>query len=203
MNTPTKRATPSPPVSPSKGPRYIPLQEHQFECPDCSLPTSPTLNGNFHLRMTGEVCPVNSAIPRPSPRVTRGRRPAPSPPTPRRQRPSASRSQPYAHQSFHPRDRPLTPFIGPLVSEGETCLKDFIPTLERTYPLASTSIPSPPGTRTPSPPRTTPSPDIFLEFYTHTRHPLGLRTHLTILPCWALKAKKKSRVECVICYGQD
>lgn len=55
VDTPTKRkrTTPSPPISPSKvrceGPRYVQLQDHQFALPECPLPSSPTLNGDFDL----------------------------------------------------------------------------------------------------------------------------------------------------------
>lgn len=83
IDTPTKRRAPSPPVSPSKvlceAPRYVEMQSHQFECPECPLPSSPTLNGHFEVGMLGEVWPMRS-LPsslqrRPAPRA---RRPAPS-----------------------------------------------------------------------------------------------------------------------------
>lgn len=47
------------------------------------------------------------------------------------------------------------------------------------------------------------SPDMFLEVYSHTRHPLDPRKHLTILPSWANKAEKERNGECIICYGED
>lgn len=68
VDTPSKRPAPSPTVSPSKvrceGPRYILLQDTQFECPECPLPTSPTLNGDFSLGMLGEVWPSLQTRPR-------------------------------------------------------------------------------------------------------------------------------------------
>lgn len=72
-------------MSPSKvrcdGPLYIPLQDHQFECPDCPLPNPPTLNGYSDLGMTGEVWPSERLPPSLQPRP-RQRRPAPPPPPP-------------------------------------------------------------------------------------------------------------------------
>lgn len=77
---------------------------------------------------------------------------------------------------------------------GRNLFQEFMASLPR--PISATAVRSPPRTRTPS-------PDIFLELYSHTRHPFDFRTHLTILPSWARKVEKKSQGECVICYGED
>lgn len=78
INIPTKRNTPSPPLSPSKvqceGPIYIPLQDHQFELPTCPLPSSPTLNGFQDLGMHGKVWPSERLPPSLQP-AARPRRP--------------------------------------------------------------------------------------------------------------------------------
>lgn len=55
----------------------------------------------------------------------------------------------------------------------------------------------------PSPPLRSPSPDVMLELYSHTRHPLDLRKHLTILPSWGVKGKKEQLGECVVCYSMN
>lgn len=62
VDSPSKKnRAPSPPMSPSKvkceAARYVLTQDHQFECPWCPLPSSPTLNGHFDLGMHGEVWP--------------------------------------------------------------------------------------------------------------------------------------------------
>lgn len=84
VNTHKKRQAPSPPVSPSKvryeGLRYLPMQDHQFQCPECPLTSSPTLNGHFNLGMTGEVWPLRR-LARSSQSTPHQRRRAPSPPT--------------------------------------------------------------------------------------------------------------------------
>lgn len=188
-------------MSPSKvrcdGPLYIPLQDHQFECPDCPLPNPPTLNGYSDLGMTGEVWPSERLPPSLQPRP-RQRRPAPPPP------PSATRSTPYP-----PPRQPVIPsevsafntFPGAARGRGRNLFLDFMASLPRPVhaPVDSSST-----TRAPSPPRTrSPSPDIFLELYSNIRHPLDLRAHQTIMPSWAKKAKKESMGECVICYGEE
>lgn len=96
------------------------------------------------------------------------------------------------------------------------------PPMVRTFPGPPPPLPQPPRTpsppqppRTPSPaprapspplvqmpPSRTPSPDIFLELYQHGRHPIDDRSHLTIIPSWAIKAEKEISGECVICYGE-
>lgn len=212
VNTPTKRATPSPPpsppVSPSKVrcdsvPRYIPLQDHQFQLPDCPLPSSPTLN-HPSLGMTGEVWPMTT-LPSSLQNRPRPRRPAPSPPSSSAIRPerraAAPRSPPYAP----PPPRHLIPSEGSAFStfprragRGRNLFEEFMSTLPRPFPLPGPRAPSPPPPATRSP-----SPDIMLELYSHTRHPLDLRTHLTILPTWSRKAEKETQGECIICYGQD
>lgn len=220
IDTPTKRRAPSPPVSPSKvlceAPRYVEMQSHQFECPECPLPSSPTLNGHFEVGMLGEVWPLRS-LPsslqrRPAPRA---RRPAPSPPRtaaasrsptsrPEQRGRTAARRSPYLIPSEGPA------FSNPL-SWPRNLFADLMSTLLRPFPIPAagsrsrssppTSV-APPSPETPPPPRT-PSPDIMLELYSHSRHPLDLRTHLTILPSWAQKAEKEKRGECVTCYCDE
>lgn len=205
VDTPTRRTTPSPPpVSPSRVrcdsvPRYIPLQNHTFELPTCPIPSSPTLN-NPSLGMTGEVWPSNPA--------PRQRRRAPLPPSPRRPR----RSAPFPTSSSAPRSptyapppRHLIPSEGSAfntyprrAARGRNLFEEFVSSLPRSFPLENSGTPSPPPPVTRSP-----SPDIMLELYSHTRHPLDLRTHLTILPTWSRKAEKETQGECVICYGTD
>lgn len=172
-------------MSPSKvrcdGPLYIPLQDHQFECPDCPLPNPPTLNGYSDLGMTGEVWPSERLPPSLQPRP-RQRRPAPPPL-------SATRSTPYP-----PPRQPVIPsevsafntFPGAARGRGRNLFLDFMASLPRPVhaPVDSSST-----TRAPSPPRTrSPSPDIFLELYSNIRHPLDLRAYQTIMPSWAKKA---------------
>lgn len=90
VNTPPKKErAPFPPVSSSRvlceGPRYILRQDHQFQCPECPLPSSPTLNGNFDIGMHGEAWPRHRlAAPSPTSSfpVSGNRRRAPSPPHP-------------------------------------------------------------------------------------------------------------------------
>lgn len=230
VNTLTKRARPSTPVSPSRVrcdsvPRYIPLQNHQYECPECPLPSSPTLNGYPDLGFHGEVWTSERLPPSlcPTPRRRRRsfsppsarspRRPTPSPPSssamePERRGAAATRSSPY---SPPPPPPPAPPPRHPILSEGSdfhtfprraargrNLFEDFVSSLPRPSPLGNNTTPSP------SPPTIrSPSPDIMLELYSHTRHPLDLRTHLTILPTWSRKAEKETQGECVICYGTD
>lgn len=63
-------------------------------------------------------------------------------------------------------------------------------------PLRPPSLPLPP------PPSRSPSPDILLELYQHSRHPVDDRSHLTIIPSWNRKADKEERGECIICFGE-
>lgn len=240
VNTPTKRPAPSPPVSPSKvrcdnRPRYVEMQDHQFEGSQCPLPSSPTLNGYFDLGFHGEVWPSERLPPslRPSPRQ---RSPAPAPPSssatelsPRARRPAPSPPSTAAAARRLPTSRPqqrgrtttataarVSPY--PIPSEesafsstlprARNLFSDFIPTLPRPFPIPGRSRSSPPtpvappSPEIPPPPRV-PSPDIMLELYSHTRHPLDLRTHLTILPSWAEKAEKELEGDCIICYGDE
>lgn len=101
-------------------PRYIPLQNHIFELPNCPIPSSPTLN-DPSLGMTGELW-VSNPAPRqrrraPSPptprRQIQPRRPAPSPPSSSAIRPerraAATRSPPYAPP---PPRQPIIPSEG-------------------------------------------------------------------------------------------
>lgn len=42
-----------------------------------------------------------------------------------------------------------------------------------------------------------------LELYQHSRHPVDDRSHLTIIPSWAINAEKEEKGECVVCYGEQ
>lgn len=148
------------------------------------------------------------------PPQSRRQRPAPSPPTR-----AITSSEASAFQTI---PRPARP---------RNLFEDFIATLPRPFPLpAAVGGPEPallspsspmssspsysslslttaslisPATSAPSPHPRTPSLDVMLELYSHTRHPLDLRTHLTILPSWGVKANKERKGECVICYCED
>lgn len=126
VNTPTKKRAPSPPMSPSKvkgeGPRYVMLQDHQFECPECPLPASPTLNGHFDIGMHGEVWPRRQLPASLATPQSGRRRPAPSPLQSRRRRPAPS---PPTRGPFHLRDQLFKQFLGPLVLG--ICLKILSP----------------------------------------------------------------------------
>lgn len=76
---------------------------------------------------------------------------------------------------------------------------------ERGICLKISSLPSPRPFPVPAaePPasRRTPSPDLMQELYQHSRHPLDLRTHLTIVPSWEMKSEEKHG-ECIIFYQE-
>lgn len=118
------------------------------------------------------------------------RRRAPSLPGPTSTTSSGSpytrpRQSEFSHHTF-PRARNL--------------FQDVISTLP---PLVNT-FPVPPAPAPPAPARDrSPSPDVLLEVYSLTRHPLDLIKHLTILPTWASKAETELTGECVICYGEN
>ncbi|XP_052691630.1 uncharacterized protein LOC128169552 [Crassostrea angulata] len=219
-DTPTKRYTPSPPLySPDRlrcdQSYYVARQDHQFRLPECPVPrTSPV--------------PFSATNPplQPAPEPRRGRvittrRRAPSPP----RAIGRGRGGPYpvgrGRSGVHipstiPSER--SAFLRPF-QRARNLFADFIPNIDsppspppmvRTFPGppgVTQSLPPPP--RTPSPPlpdlpaSREPSPDIMLELYEHTRHPVDPRTHLTILPSWSKKAIKEEMGECVICYGDD
>lgn len=213
-DTPTKRITPSPPpYSPDRlqcdQSYYVARQDHQFRLPDCSSVPPPR-----------PPMPVSAAANpplQPAPESRRGRimtrRRAPSPPRP------VGRGGPYVRPTTYSEDsafaRPSLPFV-----RARNPFADFIPNIEsppspppamvRTFPGPSAvtqSLPPPPRTPSPPlpelPPSREPSPDIMLELYQHTRHPIDSRNHLTILPSWSRKAVKEEMGECVICYGDD
>lgn len=208
VNTPTS----SPPVSPSRvrcnSPVYIPLQDHQYALPNCPLRNSPTLNGHFNVGMTGEVWPANSALQqRPFPRVPRQRRPAPSPPRPT-VTPTNSRSPQQRPSPRVPRQRRCAPSpprpTGTTNSRSPYARRRGLELSQNAFPRArarnlfqdfTATLPRPFDTSAVAPPAhardRTPSPYVRLEVYSHTRHPLDRRTHLTILPSWAMKAKKE------------
>lgn len=182
---------------------YIPLQDHQYALPDCPLPTSPTLRDPT-LGMTGAGWPANPFLKRPRPRVPRQRRRAPSPPRPRPPRVRSSSRSPYApprqrespqRQEQQQQQQPST-FRNHTfpIARARNLFQDFVAALPRPIPTPAPA---------PSPRTRSPSLDVFLELNAHTRHPLDLRNHLTILPSWAIKAEKESQGECIICYGED
>lgn len=209
-----------------ESPLYIPLQDHQFAVPqDCPIAVSLTLR-DPSIGMTGEVWPAQPTRPQrrrassppttsvavsptlpsigmtgaPNPYVQRPqptkhqRRRAPSPSTPGPQtgrtnpRPTPyatppSRSQPSAipgeESAFSTHTFPR--------SRARNLFSDF-----------AASFPSLLVPRVPSPRPRSPSPDILLEFYTHTRQPLNLKKHLTILQIWGIKSEEERKGECVI-----
>lgn len=79
------------------------------------------------------------------------------------------------------------------------------PPMVRTFP-GPPRTPSPPlrppSPPLPPPPSRSPSPDILLELYQHSRHPVDDRSHLTTIPSWSRKADKEERGECIICFGE-
>lgn len=121
VNTPPKKErAPSPPVSSSRvlceGPRYILRQDHQFQCPECPLPSSPTLNGNFDIGMHGEAWPRHRlAAPSPTSSfpVSGNRRRAPSPPPPRMILPPARSDAVEQHRLLPRGYRLRTLFLAP------------------------------------------------------------------------------------------
>lgn len=167
--SPVNSPTASPPVSPSRvrcnGPVYIPLQDHQYALSDCSIPTSPSLN-DPSLGMTGELWPSASQQRH---RPSRQRRRAPSPPG-NHQRPPQRR-----HAPSPPRPSPRTSSRAPYQSprqfsnrfprgrgRGRNLFEQFMASLPR--PIATPALVPPVRDRSPS-------PDILLEVYSHTRHP--------------------------------
>lgn len=82
---------------------------------------------------------------------------------------------------------------------GGPYLRPDIPSEDSAFgPQQAPRTPSPPLLEIP--PSRSPSPDILLELYQNSRHPVDKRYHLTILPSWSRKAPKE-KGECVICYG--
>lgn len=214
-----------------ESPLYIPLQDHQFAVPqDCPIAVSPTLR-DPSIGMTGEVWPAQPTRPQrrrassppttsvavsptlpsigmtgaPNPHAQRPqptrpqRRRAPSSPTPEPQRGRTTpRPTPYATppSRFQPSAIP---------GEGSAFSSHTFPRSRARNLLSdfAASLPSLLVPRVPSPRPRSPSPDILLEFYTHTRHPLNLKKHLTILPSWGMKSEEERKGECVICYGLE
>lgn len=82
-------------------------------------------------------------------------------------------------------------------TRGKNLFKYFLPLLLYHFPCQQQQQQHLPPT---SPPRTS-SPDVMQEHYQHTRHPLDLRTHLTIAPSWAKKRQEKLG-KCIICYEE-
>lgn len=214
-DTPTKRITPSPPpYSPDRvqcdQSYYVARQDHRFSLPDCPSVRPP--------RPPMPFSPANPPLqPAPEPHRARvmSRRRAPSPPRPV----GRGRGGPYVRPTIPSEDsafgRPSLPF-----ARARNLFADFIPNIEsppspppmvRTFPGPPAVLTSQPVAlpRTPSPPlpelppSREPSPDIMLELYQHSRHPIDSRNHLTILPSWSKKAVKEELGECVVCYGDD
>lgn len=210
VNTPTKRNTESPPYTRVRcqSPLYIALQNHEYAVPEeCPIDVSPTLR-DPSIGMTGALWPPNPPLQRPRPRRP-VRRSAPSPPTPAPQRgrttPRSRYAPPYApprqpgsqQQSVVPSERSAFRNNTFPRGRGRNLFLDFanLPSVIST-PTVRSAPPSPPRNRSPS-------PDVFLEIYSHTRHPLDLTSHLTILPSWASKAEKELTGECIICYEEN
>lgn len=80
--------------------------------------------------------------------------------------------------------------------EGKIFLSIFA-TLTIPFPLSAAAAATPPTHFSAQ----DPSPDVMQEHYQHTRHPLDLRTHLTIVPSWAKKRQEKLG-KCIICYEE-
>lgn len=184
----------SPPWSPDRlhcdRSLYVARQDHQFALPPgCPNETPP---------------PFSTANPplQPPPEPRRRRR-APLPPRPRGRGRGILRPVPA---------RPGSEQQEPTISfqRVRNLFSDFIPNI-----LPPSPPPPPPMVRTfpgpratsqelqPLPPSRTPSPDVFQEVYSHSRHPVDQRSHLTIMPSWAIKADKEVMGECIICYGDD
>lgn len=230
-DTPTKRIPPSPPpFSPNRlhcdRSYFVARQDHQFalpvSCPDNQpvRPAGPFSPANPPLQSAPQPrTPFRRRAPSPPspPRAIGRGRGGPYPVGRGRPRPS----NPLADT----RPRGLTPSQQSAFVRARNLFRDFIPNIEppmvRTFPGPSVqpprtqTPPEPPRTpsppeppRTPSPPllavpvSRTPSPDIFLELYQHGRHPIDDRSHLSIIPSWAVKAEKELTGECVICYGE-
>lgn len=148
--------------------------------------------------------PANPAFqPAPAPHAMIRRR-APAPPAPLGRGRGPERPGSYPRPSI-PSDQ--SAFVRPF-GTSRNLFADFIPNNESPAPPPPTMVRTFPGlSRTPSPPpppaSRTPSPDIFLELYEHSRHPVDTRSHLTILPSWSRVAEKEEKGECVICYGDN
>lgn len=108
--------------------------------------------------------------------------------------PRASPYLPPAQQLDQPPRRQQPPSSGnnTFPRTARNLFQDVIPTLPRPNLLPAEPTSS----------RRTPSPDVMQELYQHFRHPLDLRTHLTIVPSWAKKTEEKHG-ECIICYQED
>lgn len=203
-DTPTKRTTPSPPsYSPNRlaceGSLYVARQDDQFALPDCPDNRTPRPLGPPYSAVNPPLQPA----PEPHRARVRRRR-APSPPRPV----GRGRGGPYLRPDIPSEDsafgRTSVPF-----ARARNLFADFIPNIQsppspppmvRTFPgpQQAPRTPSPPLLEIP--PSRSPSPDILLELYQNSRHPVDKRYHLTILPSWSRKAPKE-KGECVICYG--
>lgn len=206
-DTPTKRNPPSPPAwSPDRvhcdRSLYVSRQDHVFalplDCPD--HPKTPPK-------------PFSAANPPLQPALEPRRRRAPPPPTGQGRVLGRGRvilSSRSAQTDSSPYARPPIPseqsaFVRPPFQRARNLFADFIPNMPPSPPPMVRPFPEPaasPGPQ-PLPPSRSPSPDIFQEIYSHGRHPIDNRSHLTIIPSWAIKAEKEVVGECIICYGTD
>lgn len=200
VDTPTKRQEPSPsPVSSSRvkcqSPVYIALQDHYYQLPEC---TNNNPYDDLGLGMSGAVWPRPNQ-PESQRRPSAQRRPSPesqrsqSSKRQRRRAPSPPRYSPH-HRNLRIRSSPrVLPYdVSPNQQQqlpartfprgrARNLFEDSLTTLPRPFPVLAAEPPAS---------RKTPSPDLMQELYEHNRHPLDLRTHLTIVPSWAMKTKK-------------
>lgn len=133
----------------------------------------------------------NPHVQRPQPTRPQRRR-APSPPTPGPQRGRTSpRPTPYATPPSRSQPSAIT-------GKGSAFSSHTFPRsrARNLFSDFAAYLPSLLVSRVPSPRPRSPSPDILLEFYTHTRHPLNLRKHLTILPSWGMKSEEERKGVC-------
>lgn len=133
-------------------------QRSVIECENTTLPANPALQ------------------PAPAPHAMIWRR-APAPPAPLGRGKGPERPQPYPRPSI-PSDQ--SAFVRRF-GTARNLFANFIPNIESPAPPPPTMVRTFPGpSRTPSPPpppASTPSPDIFLELYKHSRHPVDTRSH--------------------------
>lgn len=193
-DTPTRMEAASPPWSPDREhcdqSLYVARHDHQFSLP----PRCPNLT----------TPPFSAANPplQPPPEPRRRRAPPP-PPTrqPSRGRGILRRSE---ADGASPYLRPAPAPAAISFRRARNLFSDFVPNLlaPGSPPPMVRTFPGPAQSPEPLRPSRTPSPDVMQEVYSHSRHPVDERSHLTILPSWALKADKEQMGECIICYGE-
>lgn len=198
-----RRATSSPesPESPECSEAYSPTDTPSKRMTPASPPWSPDrlhcdrsayVARQDHLFALPVDCPARTppkppANPALEPQATPPRRRrAPSPPIGRGR--GILRNSPYLRPPGGiPSDQSA---FRPVIHRARNLFTDFVPNIMSA------------GSRSPSP-QPLPPDDIFQEVYSHTRHPIDDRSHLTVIPSWAIKAEEEKRGECVICYGND